>query len=330
MGISPSIALVTTETRLTGLLTKFGTKGSARFRLKTARSQYRQNNISAVFDSEAEFERYVEEDEQYTLVVKSIRSDLEGMGYPVIVVPKAYLANYFFGMTEAVVVVGPDGLVANTAKYVGELPIIGVNPMPNRFDGVLLPFKASEARSVVLKTLDNKVRFKRATLAKVELSDGQRMLAFNDFFVGRQSHVSARYVLYCQDRSESHSSSGVIVSTGAGSTGWLSSVYNMTLGVAKSIGLDSTLRLTETSKMKLDTDELRWVVREPFRSQVSQVELVIGSITKTNPLRLESLMPEGGVIFSDGIESDFLVFNSGTIAEFSLAPLQSKLVERIL
>jgi len=38
------------------------------------------------------------------------------------------------------------------------------------------------------------------------------------------------------------------------------------------------------------------------------------------------LMPSNGVIFSDGIESDFLKFNSGTIAKIGLANETATLV----
>ncbi len=322
MGMSPSIALVTTETRLTGLLAKWGTKGSAKFRMKSKRSQFQEQNAGAVLQEEATFDRYVEEDEEYQSVVKRIRSELEGLGYPVVPVPRAYVSNYYFGMTEAVVVVGPDGLVANTAKYAGDLPLIGVNPMPDRYDGVLLPFQASEARRAVRRTLEGKAADTRVTLAKVDLSDGQSMLAFNDFYIGRQTHVSARYVLYSGQKSESQSSSGVIIATGAGSTGWLSSVYNMTAGINRAHGVRETI----PQPLSRDAAALRWVVREPFRSPTSGTSLVTGEVTPTEPLRLESLMPEGGVIFSDGIESDYLEFNSGAIASFCIAPQQSRLV----
>ena len=63
------------------------------------------------------------------------------LGYPVRSIDRTFLPNFDFGRCVLVVVVGPDGLVANTAKYVGDLPIIGVNPDPRRNDGVLLPFR---------------------------------------------------------------------------------------------------------------------------------------------------------------------------------------------
>jgi hypothetical protein len=52
--------------------------------------------------------------------------------------------------------------------------------------------------------------------------------------------------------------------------------------------------------------ELRFVVREPFQSKRTQCGLVAGRIHADQPLRLESQMPAGSVIFSDGVEADFL------------------------
>ena len=93
--------------------------------------------------------------------------------------------NYEFANAVVVIVVGPDGLVANTAKYVGTLPIIGVNPDPARNDGVLLPFRAEQVRHAVDAVL-NKASIRPVTMAEATLNDGQRLLAFNDFFVGRR------------------------------------------------------------------------------------------------------------------------------------------------
>ena len=69
-------------------------------------------------------------------------------------------------------------------------------------------------------------------MAQATLSDGQTLLAFNDLFIGRRSHASAFYTIEHAGQREVHSSSGVIVSTGAGSTGWLSSCYNMARGLS--------------------------------------------------------------------------------------------------
>jgi hypothetical protein len=44
--------------------------------------------------------------------------------------------------------------------------------------------------------------------------------------------------------------------------------------------------------------------------------------------RIESVMPENGVIFSDGIEGDYLHFNSGTVATIGVAERKANLIVR--
>jgi hypothetical protein len=156
----------------------------------------------------------------------------------------------------------------------------------------------------------------------VKLEDGQRLLAFNDLFIGARSHVSALYRITCGKRSEVQSSSGVLVSTGAGSTGWMSSVFNMTSGVAQFCGGAPV----KSIRIPWEDRRLLYVVREPFVSRHSQAGIVAGLLESGESLALESLMPSGGAIFSDGMESDFLQFNSGAIARVQAAEQRARLV----
>jgi hypothetical protein len=71
---------------------------------------------------------------------------------------------------------------------------------------------------------------------------------------------------------------------------------------------------------------LQFAVREPFPSRSSQTNLVYGHITPETPLRIRSRMAEGGVIFSDGMEADFLRFTAGMEALITIAPQQGWLV----
>jgi hypothetical protein len=71
---------------------------------------------------------------------------------------------------------------------------------------------------------------------------------------------------------------------------------------------------------------LLWVVREPFASRHSGAELAAGLLDEGAELILESQMPAGGVIFSDGVEADALQFNSGAIARIRAAEERARLV----
>jgi hypothetical protein len=159
-------------------------------------------------------------------------------------------------------------------------------------------------------------------MAEAALGDGQRLLAFNDLFIGAKSHVSARYRISFGKAGEPQSSSGVIVSTGAGSTGWLSSIFNMAAGVAASFGGQAA------RPVRLDWEDRRlvFVVREPFVSRHSRADIVAGLVAEGTDLVLESLMPSGGTIFSDGVEQDYLSFDSGAVAKIRVAPQRASLV----
>jgi hypothetical protein len=212
--------------------------------------------------------------------------------------------------------------VANTAKYVQGQPILAVNPDPARFDGILLPFQPQDLRSQIERTLAGKTPTRAISMAEARLKDSQRLLAFNDLFIGASSHISARYRIICGDKTENQSSSGIIVSTGAGSTGWLSSIFNETSGIVTFLGG------APVKPLRLDWEEERllFVVREPFLSRHSQAGIVAGMVAPSEPLTLESQMPTAGVIFSDGVEADHLDFNSGAVATIGLAPEKANLV----
>lgn len=330
MGMGSCIALVTQPTRLEGLVGRWSTKSAAKFRFgkfraheraRRAKEKVQTNAALALADEEADFMLYEQEDDSYKQVVGQLRDQLD-FDLPVLVVEREHLANFLFERAQVVVVVGQDGLLANVAKYAQNLPVIGINPDPSRIDGVLLPFDVGQARSVTRRVLDGRFKSRKVTLAEASLNDGQSMLAFNDFFVGHSGHASARYTLRCGSQSEPQSSSGVIVSTGVGSTGWMSSVLNMTQAIAKQCGSE----IARPTLPSWDERKLAWAVREPFKSRHSQTGLVFGEIREKDDLVIESLMPENGVLFSDGISSDYLEFNSGSIARIGVAEQQATLV----
>jgi NAD kinase len=270
----------------------------------------------------SDFGEYEAEHEQFHSVLESIQKKISGL-LKVKVLEREYLPSYIFTEKDLVIVVGQDGLVANAAKYVNDLPIVAVNPDPSMYDGVLLPYTEKTVLHAVGTVLDGTCGFTNITMARTELNDGQRLLAFNDFFIGINNHTSARYRITWDGASENHSSSGIIVSTGAGSSGWLSSLYNMAKGINRFItGAD----YIKTVPLEKDAEALLFIVREPFASKSSQAGIIAGRINPGQELIIESRMPTSGVIFSDGILSDFLEFNSGAIATIGIAPQKARLV----
>jgi NAD kinase len=302
------IVVVTRRTRLEELVARFNTRGQARFYIEHAGGDF------------ADYER---EHERYQQALDVVRRATE-LGVPRQVLERSLLPTYTFGPGDLVVTLGQDGLVANTAKYAGTRPIVGINPDPERFDGVLLPFRPADAAGAVRLVLEQRARCRSVTLAEAVLHDGQRLLAFNDLFLGARTHVSARYRLRLGDRAESQSSSGVLVSTGAGSTGWMSSVFTMAAGVSRLAGGTGGA----APRLEWEDRRLLYAVREPFVSRHSTAAIVAGLLSPGTELVLESLMPSGGAIFSDGMEADYLEFNSGSVARVRASDHRARLVSK--
>jgi hypothetical protein len=240
------------------------------------------------------------------------------------IIERSFLPSFIFNDKQIIITVGQDGLVANTAKYVKEIPIVAVNPDTERFDGVLLPFTANNFLAAIEKVMNNTYTSRPSSFAEALLNDGQRLLAFNDLFIGISSHVSARYKITYNNKTEEQSSSGIIVSTQAGSTGWLSSVFNMSFGIRQFVEKGGSAK----KYVKVKDNQLLFAVREPFASKKTQTGITAGILSGQTRLIIESFMPNNGLIFSDGIESDFLKFNAGAIATIGISKEKANLVLR--
>ncbi|MDR0664027.1 MAG: hypothetical protein LBF86_00675 [Helicobacteraceae bacterium] len=325
------IVVITRETRLEKALIRHNTRAQAKFYI---------NSLGGDFDD------YDAEHRQYHASVREARQCLEEMGN-LQILDRKYLPNFIFAPEDIAVAIGQDGLVANTIKYLNAQPIVGVNPDPNRWDGVLLPFAPKDAAKIVEDVIKGRRKTEEVTMAKASVQNGQELLAVNDLFIGQRTHVSARYIIKHGEIKESQSSSGVIVSTGLGSTGWMKSVIAGALRICASSIIDEYLKEPATGAAsntsntqdrrydfselssaigKWKSEELIFSVREPFPSKTTGANLVFGKVSADKPLRIESLMGENGVIFSDGMESDFLAFNSGVEATIALADKRGHIV----
>lgn len=304
------IILIKKRTRLEDLISRYNTIEQAKFYIEHLGS---------------DFSDYVQEDRQYKEAVSEAQTILEALGR-VQVVDRDFVPNFIFGEQDIVVAVGQDGLVANTLKYLDSQPLIGVNPDPARWDGILLPFEVSDLKKIVPEVLWGMRPIKEVTMAKASLNDGQVLYAVNDLFIGQKTHISSRYRIQVGNFAENQSSSGIIVSTGLGSTGWLKSILTGAANITNRY-FQKNAEWRNIRNEAWNADYLYYSVREPFPSKTSAVNLVFGKVTIENPLKIQSHMPENGVIFSDGIEKDFLEFNAGVEATISIAEKRGQLVQ---
>lgn len=282
MARAPRVLVVTRKSVWRVLLEHHGTEGQARFVLAQ-----RAQDVDALVTAHEGVEQAVR-DVQSAIPLAWRRARLD----------RSDLDRFLFEPEDVVVVVGQDGLVANVAKYLDGQLVIGVDGAPGVNAGVLVRHDARRGGELMLRAGEGKAsEVEERTLVQATLSDGQVLRGLNEVFIGHRSHQSARYVLDNGKAQEHQSSSGVLVATGTGSTGWASSLHRARLGAVK---------LPAPAESRL-----AWFVREAWSSPRTGCGLTDGELRDGQSLRLTSELESGGVVFADGIEADHLCFDRG-------------------
>lgn len=292
---TPRVVVVTRPSDYEALIARHGTHEQARFFLETRGQDIRQAKERDAWQRAA-----------LDGVSRAIPSRVRRSH-----VTRSDLSRFLFEPEDIVVCVGQDGLVANVAKYLSSQRVIGINADPTYNDGVLVRHKAQAAKDLLDAALaeGGRVRVEQRTMVEAITDDGVRLVALNEIFLGHRTHQSARYRIKYHDGEERHSSSGVVVSTGTGATGW-----------ARSIALGRS-RPPDLPKPAEPT--LVFFVREAFPSISTGTKLVSGQVDGTSPLSVVSEMNDGGTLFGDGIEDDAIDFRWGLCA--TIRPAKERL-----
>ncbi len=279
MAVSPRALIITRPTEYDQLLGTHGTRQQVSFFL-----EQRGQTITELD------ERHSLQQQAMQVVSKAIPTEWRRAR-----LDRADLDRFVFGPEDIIVAVGQDGLVANVAKYLDGQPVVGVNPDPIRNPGVLVAHRADMVAEILRTLIGGRATFEHRAMVELESDDGQRLAALNEIFVGHHGHQSARYRTEVDDASEVHSSSGILIGTGTGATGWCGSVHRER---------NLTWELPEVT-----STDLAWFVREAWPSPWTGTTLTAGRLsTGTLRIRCES---DRLVAFGDGIEADHIELSWG-------------------
>jgi hypothetical protein len=284
--------LVERPTEFRDLLARHGTREQARFFLSQRGSALREVE-----------ERHLHYEEVRAGVIGAIPP-----AWRTATVGRDDLDRYLFAADDIVVVLGQDGLVANVAKYLSGQPVIGLNPEPELNPGVLVNQRPEAMGDLCADIFAGRAAYEERTMVRATLDDGQELRALNEVYFGHRTHQSARYELRVGEAREHQSSSGLIVATGTGATGWASSIN-------RQVRLDMPRPVAS---------ELAWFVREAWASPTTGVTLTAGLLARGAELVVAG--EREGVVFGDGIEDDRLSVDWGQRVTIAAAAQRLRLV----
>lgn len=293
--LNPRVVLVSRETEYAALLAKHGTRGQAEFFLSTRGQNIEELEVRDALQSRA-----------LTAAKNAIPAD-----WSFVQVMREDLNRFLFSDNDIIVPVGQDGLVANLAKYLDGQLVVGVTPDPASSEGVLTRHSVDALPTLLRGAAHADVDIQTRSMVEANTGEGLSLLALNELFIGHRSHQSARYVVQVGGSEEFQSSSGLIVATGTGLTGWAKSIMTATHR-----GFD----------IAPEESRAAFFAREPWPSRTSGCDIAAGEIARDASLTVLSRINEGGVIFADGIEQDFLHFDWGVEAQVHLSNKRLSLV----
>ncbi|MGW6884601.1 hypothetical protein OHU17_34415 [Streptomyces goshikiensis] len=298
MSLAPRAVLVHRRTEYEELLARYGTHGQAAFLLSR-----RGRSIDEV----------VHRHERTRQALREVAAAVP-LTWRSSSVERADLDRFPFAPEDVVVVVGQDGLVANTAKYLRGQPVVGIDTDPGRNPGVLVRHRCADTAALLRAAIAAGGRAEELTMVEAVADDTQRLLALNEIYLGSPGHQTARYRLGGegdQGPEEAQASSGVLVGTGTGATGWLRSLW---LERGSSAGLPSPCER-----------RLLWFVREAWPSPATGTTRVAGELGQGQGLRL-TVESDRIVVFGDGMEGDALELTWGQSVRLGIAGTSLRLV----
>jgi NAD kinase len=126
---------------------------------------------------------------------------------------------------KQVIAIGGDGTILSASHFIKDKPILAVNSQPENSVGALTTINLENLNEKIQQIKENKHQEEKLERIQAFINDKPLdCLALNEIFLANEKayHIS-KYKIKYQNKEEEQLSSGLIFSTGTGSTAWFKS-----------------------------------------------------------------------------------------------------------
>lgn len=213
---------------------------------------------------------------------------------------------------DLVVAFGGDNHFTYVSHFVKKALILGVNSDPQRSDGALTSISAVDLERALQAIAAGEYDIEEWTRLEATVNGKTQPLATSELYVGENERKSmSRYVLKHGDKEETQKSSGLLITTGAGSTGWY----------------DSACRYLhpEGSPFPRTAKQMVFLATEPFKGRLNQSKMLEGVVQEGETLTIKSLNDSEGIVSVDSLAE--ISFNRGAALEVRISDSPLKVLK---
>lgn len=199
---------------------------------------------------------------------------------------------------------GGDNHFQYVSRFLGNTPIMGINSDPLRSDGGLTYFTAREFERVLRCLEKDDFSVEGWTRLDASVNGGETCTATSEVYMGESERKNmSRHILEYRGITEEQKCSGLLVATGAGSSGWYSSACRYLH--------------PEGNPFPRTSGYARFLVTEPFRGRLTRYPTPEGVLERGERLAVRSLNDSSGRLMCDSL--DEYGFRMGSVAAIGIS-----------
>ncbi len=227
-------------------------------------------------------------------------------------IPRDNLTSDIAAKASLIISFGGDEHFKYVSHFVDNGLIMGINSDPLTSEGVLNYFVVDGIEEKLKKLEKGDYAIEEWTRVNAELNRHPVALATSDYLLSKDRRKDmSRHVLEYRNMKEEQKSSGLLVVSGAGSTGW----YDSASGDLYPNG----------DKFPKNADYAKFFVTEPYRGRLTRCRMRLGILEKGEELIVRSLNDDSGILTADSVED--YPFNRGAKAVIKISDKPLRVVK---